>query len=272
MSQSTNHTMTWLNTTIAAALTLIAALAYGEEPMSDARAIVEEAERVAFYSGQDGRTEARMLITDSQDRRQVRQFTLLRRTREDNSTQDMMVFFSRPADVRNTVFRVIKRVGTEDDRWLYLPGLDLVKRISAGDKRTAFVGSHFFYEDVSGRNTQLDNYELLETTEETYRLKGTPKEPESVEFDHYIVSIDRKTMLPVSTDYNNAQGKTYRQMEVLKIETIEGYPTVVHSVMRDLESGGQTDMQFRNVAYDLGLPESVFSERSLRNPPTEWLN
>lgn len=264
--------MKWLNLITAPALTLLALFAHGAEPMTDARAIVEEAEQVAFYSGDDGRTEARMLITDSQDRRQVRQFSLLRRTREDGRTQDMMVFFSRPADVRNTVFRVVKRVGTEDDRWLYLPGLDLVKRISAGDKRTSFVGSHFYYEDVSGRSTQLDNYELLETTERTYRLKGAPKAPDSVEFDHYIVTIDRETMLPVATNYINARGDTYRQMEVLKIETIEGYPTVLHSVMRDLETGGQTEMQFRNVAYDLGLPESVFSERSLRNPPNEWLN
>jgi hypothetical protein len=30
-------------------------------------------------------------------------------------------------------------------------------------------------------------------------------------------------------------------------------------------------MQFRYVDYDLGLDEDVFTERSLRNPPRQWL-
>ncbi len=39
-----------------------------------------------------------------------------------------------------------------------LPDLDLVKRIAAGDKRTSFVGSHFLYEDISGRAVQEDKH------------------------------------------------------------------------------------------------------------------
>ena len=39
----------------------------------------------------------------------------------------------------------------------------------------------------------------------------------------------------------------------------------------DLAGGGQTDMQFRDIDYDLGFEEAVFTERSLRNPPREWL-
>lgn len=257
---------------VAAALAFFASGLQASETMTDPREIVRKAERVAFYSGDDGRSEARMLITDSQGRRQVRQFTILRNTRDDDQTQDIMVFFSRPADVRNTVFRVIKRIEADDDRWLYLPGLDLVKRISAGDKRTSFVGSHFFYEDVSGRSTALDNYELLETTDEHYVLRGVAKDPSNVEFSHYQVTIDRQSMLPVAMDYYNDQDEVYRQMEVLKVETIDGYPTVVHSIMRNLDTGGETEMQFRNVRYDLGIPDDIFSERSLRNPPTDWLN
>jgi hypothetical protein len=31
-------------------------------------------------------------------------------------------------------------------------------------------------------------------------------------------------------------------------------------------------MQFRYIKYDVGLPDHVFTERSLRNPPGEWLD
>lgn len=236
-----------------------------------AREIVEQAELNAYYSGDDGRSAARMIITDNQGRQQMRQFTILRKDQQDGGVQDMMIFFSRPADVRDTVFRVVKQVNDDDDRWLYLPDLDLVKRISAGDKRTSFVGSHFFYEDVSGRNTELDSYELISENEDSYVLKGTAKEPGNVEFSYYEVVIDKEHMLPIESTFYNDSGEAYRKMEVLKVETVQGYPTVTHSRMSDLTNGGQTEMQFRFMKYNIGLPDSIFSERSLRNPPAEWL-
>lgn len=238
----------------------------------EARDIVQQAELASYYAGDDGRSAARMLITDAQGRKQMRQFIILRKDREDGGAQDMMVFFSRPSDVRDTVFRVVKHDDRDDDRWLYLPGLDLVKRISAGDKRTSFVGSHFFYEDVSGRNPDLDNFRLIEETSEHYRLEGTPKNPDSVEFNRYEVTIAKDSMLPVKIEFYDGKDKPYRRVEALEVETIDGHPTVTHSRVQDLRNGGETQMQFRFISYDLGLPDDIFSERSLRNPPREWLN
>jgi len=255
---------------LAAAISLLSLSALSAD-LKDPQEIVRRAELAAYYAGQDGRSEARMLISDSQGRRQTRQFTILRRDTEDGGSQDMLVFFSRPADVRDTVFRVAKRPGRDDDRWLYLPGLDLVKRIAAGDKRTSFVGSHFYYEDASGRNPAEDNFRLIETSDSHYVLEATPRDPGSVRFARYEVRIDKATLLPVISRYFTAQNKAYREVEALKTEMIQGHPTVTHSRVKDLESGGETQMQFRNIKYDLGLPEDIFSERSLRNPPRQWL-
>ncbi|MBT1449341.1 outer membrane lipoprotein-sorting protein [Glaciecola sp. XM2] len=239
----------------------------------DVDAIIQQSEKVAYYSGQDGRSDARMMIVDSQGRKQMRQFTILRRDIEDNGDQQMMVFFSRPSDVKDTVFRVEKKANldTDDDRWLYLPALDLVKRISAGDKRTSFVGSHFFYEDVSGRAILEDNFSLQEETDSAYVLKATPKAPDSVEFDHYVVTIDKNTMLPMLIDFFK-NDNNYRRVEAVSVENIQGFPTVVRSKVSDLSSGAYTLMEFRNISYDIGLTDDIFSERSLRNPPREWLN
>jgi hypothetical protein len=46
---------------------------------------------------------------------------------------------------------------------------------------------------------------------------------------------------------------------------------VVTSRVSDLLTGGRTDMQFRHIKYDIGIPGEVFTERSLRTPPREWL-
>lgn len=240
----------------------------------DIASLVTRAEKAAYYSGNDGRSDARMMIVDSQGRKQMRQFTILRRDIADNGDQQMMVFFARPADVKDTVFRVEKHVdlSVEDDRWLYLPALDLVKRISSGDKRTSFVGSHFFYEDVSGRAISEDNFELQSETDTAFVLKATPKNPDSVEFEHYVVSIDKTTYLPVLIDFFKADNNNYRRVEAVKVEDVQGFPTVVRSKVSDLESGAYTLMEFRNISFDLGLDDGVFTERSLRNPPRQWLN
>ncbi|HHQ14004.1 MAG TPA: outer membrane lipoprotein-sorting protein [Chromatiales bacterium] len=241
------------------------------DTLTDANAIVDKANLASYYAGNDGRSEARMIIIDSQGRQQRRQFTVLRRNVETGGDQDFLVVFSQPSDVRGTVFLVKKHVNGDDDRWLYLPGLDLVKRIAAGDKRTSFVGSDYFYEDVSGRRPADDSHELIETTDQFYVLRHVPKDPSLVEFASYVTWIDRKTFLPMKIEYTNPAGKLYRRVEVGEVRDIQGHPTVTKTRVSNLDSGGHTDMQFRYIAYDIGMPADVFTERSLRNPPRKWL-
>lgn len=233
--------------------------------------IIEKANQASYYAGQDGRSEARMRIEDSRGRTQTRQFTVLRKNVEDSDRQNYLVVFSRPSEYRNTVFLVNKNPSADDDRWLYLPDMDLVRRIAPGDKRTSFVGAHIFYEDISGRNLNDDKHELLEETDEHYVLKSTPKDAGSVEFSSFQTWVDKETYLPVRIEYTDSSGEVYRIMENANIEVVDGYPTPMMMRVQDLNSGGNTVVQFRGVNYDLGIPDSAFTERSLRNPPSEWL-
>lgn len=233
--------------------------------------IVSKSNIAAYYKGQDGKADVKMTITDSQGRTRNRQFTILRKDIEDGGEQKFYVYFDRPADVRNTVFMVWKHPEADDDRWLYLPGLDLVKRIAASDKRTSFVGSHFYYEDVSGRGTEEDGHELVETDEKYFVIKNVPKDPSGVEFSYYVVWIDRSNYLPMKAEYYDKNGVKYRVAETLGIETIQGNPTVTQAKIHDLNTQGTTLSEFSNVKYDLGIEESVFTERYLRRAPREWL-
>ena len=156
----------------------------------------------------------------------------------------------------------------DDDRWLYMPAIDRVNRIAAGDKRTSFVGSDFLYEDVSGRSLDEDTHELTETTDTLFIVKNVPKNPDSVEFSYYTVAIDRKNYVPMKMEFYDKQGKLYRIIESQKVEVIQDFPTVTKSVVQDLKTGSKTEMEFSDVRYNIKLKD-VFEERYLRRPPRE---
>ena len=236
-----------------------------------AEQIIEQSNLASVYAGNDGRAEARMLIVDKQGRKQFRQFTLLKRNLEKGGDQQYLVVFSRPADVNRTSFLVDKHPGKDDDRWLYLPGLDLVKRISAGDKRTSFVGSNFFYEDISGRHIEDDTFELLEDNVHHWIIKATPKSSQGVEFAWYQVEISKHSFLPIKAEYFNGQGKMYRRMTASKVVNVQGIPTISEMKAEDLDAKSYSLLQMRNIQYDLGMGAEVFTERSLRMPPRQWL-
>ena len=215
--------------------------------------IIERSNNAAVYPGNDGRAETRMMIVDKQGRKQIRQFGILRKNVEKGGVQHYLVVFSKPSDVARTTFLVKKNPGNDDDRWLYLPGLDLVKRISAGDKRTSFVGSTFFYEDISGRDINQDNFEMIRETDHSWFIKATPKTSAGNEFSWYEVEISKEHYLPMNAEYFDEQGKLYRRVSAGKIKTIDGIATMISQKAENIRDGSYTINQMRNIQYDIEI-------------------
>ncbi len=259
----------------------------GQQP--DVQEIVRRANHVAYYQGETGRAQVKMEIVSADGQKRQREFTILRwdRPRPENvkeapgsvlsetgeymGGQRFYVYFHRPSDWAKTVFLVHKYLDKSDDRWLYQPALDLVNRISAADKRNSFVGSHFFYEDVSGRQTDLDKHELVNETDKYYVLKNTPKNPKYVEFDHYKMWIHKDSYVVVQTSYYNEQGREYRRQQTLEVKDIQGYKTITKQKMIDLSDDSYTVMSYEDVTYDVEIDKGIFAERYLKNPPQEYL-
>jgi Outer membrane lipoprotein-sorting protein len=230
--------------------------------------IVAKANRASYYAGKDGKADISMTIIAAAGGTRTRQFTMLRLT-DKGEEQKFYGYFKAPADVRKMAFLVWKNIARDDDRWLWLPALNLKKRIAPGDKRTSFVGSDFFYEDVSGRGTKEDNHQLIEETADAYVLRSEPEDANSVEFAWYQVWIDKQNFLPLKAIYYDRQGQAYRQVEALKVEVVDGHPTVIEAKASDLRAGTSTINRFSNISYDNDLNPRIFTERFLRRPPRE---
>ena len=72
----------------------------------DVNTIVNKANRVAYYQGEDGKAKVRMTITSKQGQKRQREFIILRKDVKDGGDQKYYVYFLRPADVRKMVYLV----------------------------------------------------------------------------------------------------------------------------------------------------------------------
>ena len=255
----------------------------------NAGAIIERSQHAFYYAAGDMKARVAMDLVDRDGGRRTRVLSMLRRDENDlpptqagTGNQKYFIYFHEPGDVRRMVFMVWKYPEKEDDRWLFIPALDLIRRIAADDKRSSFVGSDFTYEDISGRDVGADSHTLLREEKagarDCYVIESKPKA--ASDYTRRISWIDNKTFLPLKEEYFDVQEQLFRVYTADRIENItvgEGgnqtaWPTVTRRTMQNVKTGHRTEVVLTSVTYDLGLKDEDFSERRMRRPPREWLD
>ncbi|HUU46871.1 MAG TPA: outer membrane lipoprotein-sorting protein [Acidobacteriota bacterium] len=239
-----------------------------------AEALMNESHQAYYYAADGGSARVTMVLTDKKGRTRNREFWMLRRDVEDMGDQRYYTYFIKPADISRTAFLVHKNAAGNDDRWLYMPSLDLVKRIAADDRRTSFVGSDFTYEDVSGRLPILDTHEIIGADtalgRSATKVKSTPKDPKTADYAYRVTWVDDATKLSLREEYYDKNDVEVRLFEVGKIETIDGIPTAVERTMSDLKGNHSTTISFAEISYAAPLDADEFNERLLRNAPSAY--
>ena len=249
-------------------------LANAQEKLSGEE-IIKKSQEIFFYAGKDLRAKVLMKLISKNGKERIRELIMLRLNLGESEEQKYYMYFHRPADVRDMTFMVWKQTGKNDDRWLYIPSIKLVRRIAANDKNSSFVGSDFNYEDVSGREIIEDTYTVKE--EETlndksvFVVESVPKDEKSAYFSRKVSWIDHETFLPLKEEYYDKRGDLYKIFTADKIESVQGIATITQRTMSNVQNGHRTDVTYEDVSYDIGLKENIFSERYLRSAPRQWI-
>jgi outer membrane lipoprotein-sorting protein len=251
--------------------TLLGTGAQAQTP--DATELMKQAHLNMYYPGEDGSARVEMVITDKRGRTRSRKFVMLRRDWEEGGQQRYFVYFSEPNDVRRMTFMAWKNPAADDSRWIYIPALDLVKPISANDKKSSFVGSDFSYEDVSGRPWTDDEHTYQREEERDGHLAHVI-ESHPVKKDYFakkITWIDKESSLILREEYYDSKDKLMKLFETLEIAEVDGYSTSVRRRMSTPRKNNVTEILFDDVAYDVGIDPGVFSERYLKSPPRKYI-
>ncbi len=254
-------------------LALFAAAAGPAVAQPTAEEIVARSLETFYYAGEDQRARVTMRLINPQGKERRREMTVLRKNLGSGGEQRYYIYFHTPADVKGTTFMVWKYPAREDDRWIFIPAIKLVRRIAADDKRSSFVGSDFTYEDVSGRELKDETHNLLGEEDldgrPVYRIESVPKA--KVDYVRRLSWIDRERGLPLKEEYYDVRGELLRTFTADEVREVDGHWTATRRTMRVAQSGHRTEVVYEAVSYDVGLGEALFSERYLRRPPRQWI-
>jgi len=270
--------MLWIG--VAAAATVLAPIVpesgagAAEEETGRATEIMKTAHLNLYYAGDDSKAKVRMELKDKRGKIRTREFMMLRLDLEEGGAQKYYTYFLEPGDVRRTTFMVWKEPEKDDSRWIYIPAIDLVRRISASDKGSSFVGSDFSYEDVSGRHWTDDDHTLLREEEKDgrafYVIESVPRQSDS--FARKITWVSKEWMLPEREEYYDAKGELQKVFAAERIEKIDGHVTITRRSMTNVKKKHATTVEFTGVDYDIGIDEGLFTERYLKAPPSKYVS
>jgi outer membrane lipoprotein-sorting protein len=215
--------------------------------------------------GKDQLSTVTLEIQPKKGAKRVRQFTLMRKEYPD--TTKLVTFFTSPADIRNAAFLVSDEHGKPDPRWLYLPSVSQVRRLTSNEDRGSFFGSDFVYEDLTNRDPELDTHTLVGPQKyqkwDCWVVESTPKDASSVDFVKYRSWIWKDDPIVLRQEYYDKAGKVVKRGEVKSIKKIQNIWTWHQGSMTNVKTGSTSRLEVSGVKYDTGIADERFTEAKL---------
>ncbi|MGB6128659.1 MAG: outer membrane lipoprotein-sorting protein [Psychrilyobacter sp.] len=155
--------------------------------------------------------------------------------------------FKSPASIAKTRFlQVENEIGRDDDKWIYLPALGRVRRISSSDKTSSFVGSDFTYGDMETREVFEDTHKLLKEEKygeyDCYVVESVPVEKDDSQYAKRITWVAKESYIPLKAElYSKKTNEIQKRLTVQgKLEKVQGIWSVFSTTMENLETGHKT--------------------------------
>ena len=175
--------------------------------------------------------------------------------------------FTAPADIKGTKFLSLENAEGDDTQYLYLAELGRARRIVSSQKNLRFVNTDFSYEDVQRRRPDKDRHRLLKETEcsglSCAVIESVPKESSNSQYAKRISWVDKKSLVAVKIEFYNQRNELSKIFKVNKLGKKSGIWTALETRMEDLREGHVTLMKIKEVSYEQGLSDEMFTLRKL---------
>ena len=217
-------------------------------------------------TGKDAQSKLTMTLINS--RGATRERVIDQYFKDYGETEKTVMFFSSPADVRDTSFMNWSYDdGRGDDQWIYLPALKRVKRISSDSKGDYFMGSDFTYDDLGDRHPSEDQHRMLRTEsigkDTVYVVESIPREDDYI-YSRTVTWVVKDKWIGLKKEFYDEDGDLLKTLAIRNVEKISGYWVLTDLEMHNVQEDHTTKIELRDVRLDSGVSDDMFSERMMR--------
>jgi outer membrane lipoprotein-sorting protein len=179
--------------------------------------------------------------------------------------QKALVEFTNPEDY-GTKYLMI-----ENELWIYFPSEEEIVKISGHMLKEGMMGSDFSYEDALEANKIAEKYEVTIAGQDTLKghacwvLKLNAK-VKNVPYYSRKMWVDQELFIPWKEEMYAKSGRLLKEMNVLEIEQFgTRYFPVKSEMVNKLRKNSKTVFELEDIAFDVDLPDYMFSIRYLQH-------
>ena len=268
MNKTFSNTINLLITNLVL-LTLFVPFAFADDPK--ARDIMEKVD--ARDDGDNQTSNMEMILIDKRGNQRVRKIASFSKDKGDDTYR--LMFFQRPADVKDTSFLTwdYDDPDRDDDQWLYLPALRKTKRIASSDKSGSFMGSDLTYADMTDRN--LADYDFFYKKEmevkgiKAWLIESIPRSKKVIKETGYTKSlliVRQDNYFVIRAVHWVKDGGYLKYFDVKTLEQIDGIwvASEIHvTKKKGKKPVHKTILKLDSVKYKQKLDFDVFTVRRM---------
>lgn len=196
----------------------------------------------------------------------VRERKMFSRTLQREGLNKTLTRFLAPQDVAGTSFLFLEQKGRDDDHYMYMPSLKMVKRIVGSQKNASFMGSDFSYADMESRDLEAASYqrradEKIGTTD-CYVIDATPVDKSA--YSKIRTWVRKKDVVFVRTQYFDPKGKLLKVAFVKEVKKVGDRAIPSRIKVTNEKTNHSTLMVIPMVKLRRDLSEAEFTVRSLK--------
>jgi outer membrane lipoprotein-sorting protein len=218
-----------------------------------AAAILERVDRT-IHAAEDQEMEATLILIDEKGNERTRVVQMYQK-----GAERRLARFTEPADQRGIAMLSLPG----GNIYVYLPAYKKVKKIASHVKNSRFAGTDFTYEDMEAKS-YADSYQasLLQTENDHFVLQLIPNDQDS-DYSKLVMWVRRDNFVADKIEFYDRADRLAKRLVCSSIEKIDGYWVTREQEMTDLMRNHRTRMILRDIHFDQGISEDLFTERQL---------
>ena len=214
----------------------------------------------------------RFVLINPAGQQRIRQTTSTTDLKSDGVNNRRVTRFNAPADIAGTAVLTIENPG-EDDIWVYLPALRKIRRLTASNRRDAFVGTDFSYGDVLGHPVEEWTHRVVRKDSidgvPAMVLESRPRDAGIVAATGYsrrITWLRAADLVAIKTEYYGPQQtlvKVYAASDIRLVDPARRCFQPMRQVMKNVVTGHTTVIEYSSFKTDVRVDDGQFQPRAL---------